>query len=100
MDRNFSRVLEAVSGALSNQKIYTIVLDRGFVKLPIETWDDVSDASMFVKMVQKACGMQIYCIEEIAWGGGKISDEAFKAIGQKKSETEYGRYIRNLHDDG
>lgn len=99
MDRKFSCASEAVSAAISNQKIYTVVLDRGFVELPIETWDDVLDASMFVKMVQKACGMQIYCIEEIAWRRGMISDEAFKIIGQEKSKTEYGRYIRNLYEN-
>ena len=61
----FGVASEAVSAAISSQKIYTVVLDRGFVELPIETWNDVSDASMFVKMVQKACGMQIYCIGKL-----------------------------------
>lgn len=99
IDSHFVCASEAVSAAISSQKIYTVVLDRGFVELPIETWNDVSDASMFVKMVQKACGMQIYCIEEIAWRRGMISDEVFQAIGREKSDTEYGKYIKNLYEN-
>lgn len=96
IDITFDRISEMISRIVQDQVIYTVVLDRGFVEIPIETWNDVSDASMFVKTVQHACGMQIYCIEEIAWRRGMISDEAFDLFGEQNAETEHGRYIRNL----
>jgi glucose-1-phosphate thymidylyltransferase len=76
--------------------IYTVVLDRGFVEIPLTTWDDVMDASSFVKTVQKACGMQIYCIEEIAWRRGMISHEKFIQLGEEKKGTPYGDYILEI----
>lgn len=79
-----------------NDEVYTVILDRGFVEIQIDNWDDVMDASMFVKTVQKACGMQIYCIEEIAWRRGMISHEAFYNLGLEKQGTPYGKYIIDI----
>lgn len=76
--------------------VYTVVLDRGFVEIPLNTWDDVMDASSFVKTVQKACGMQIYCIEEIAWRRGLISHEDFYRMGTEKKDVPCGQYILDI----
>jgi len=76
--------------------LYTVTLDRGFVEIPINDWDDVMDASSFVKTVQKACGMQIYCIEEIAWRRGMISRENIRELGNLQCNTLYGRYILEI----
>ena len=81
---------QGISFAHIQEEIYTVVLDRGFVEIPINTWNDVMDASLFVKTVQKACGMQIYCIEEIAWRRGMISHEDFYRLGLEKQNTPYG----------
>lgn len=85
-----------LSSKILNEEIYTVVLDRGFVEISIDNWDDVMDASFFVKTVQKACGMQIYCIEEIAWRRGMISHEKFRELGISKGNTPYGKYILDI----
>ncbi len=79
-----------------NKRLYTEVLDRGYVEISIDNPDDVVDVSNFVRMVQKACGMNIYCIEEIAWRRGMISLEELEYFGNKKRDTEYGKYILSL----
>jgi glucose-1-phosphate thymidylyltransferase len=79
-----------------NDEVYTVALDRGFVEIPLNTWDDVMDASSFIKTVQKACGMQIYCIEEIAWRRGMISHDEFIAFGEQMKDTPYGKYILEI----
>lgn len=84
---------ESLSYTKIDEEVYTVILDRGFVEIPLNTWDDVMDASSFVKTVQKACGMQIYCIEEIAWRRGMISHKEFLALGEEKKGTPYGDYI-------
>lgn len=76
--------------------LYTEVLDRGYVEMSIDTWEDVSTVSDFVKTVQYACGMEIYCIEEIAWRRGFISKETLKRLGDSKSKSTYGQYILSL----
>ena len=81
---------------IGKEELYTVILDRGFVEIPLNTWNDVMDASLFVKIVQKACGMQIYCIEKIAWRRGFISHDDFIKLGEKKSNVPYGKYILDI----
>lgn len=89
-------VINLSNPALRNELLYTEVLDRGYVEMSVDTPDDVSDVSNYVRMVQKACGMTIYCIEEIAWRRGMISIEKLEKIGQEKADTDYGKYILGL----
>lgn len=79
-----------------NEQLYTEILDRGFVEMPIENRDQVLDVSGFIRLVQKACGMEIYCLEEIAWRRGMISLNKLKEFGLKKQDTNYGKYILSL----
>lgn len=79
-----------------DEPLYTEVLDRGFVDLKIDTIDQALEAAQFVKLVQKSCGMEIYCLEEIAWRRGIISLEKIKEFGMRKKDTVYGRYLLNL----
>ena len=76
--------------------LYTEVLDRGFVEISLDTPDALADAGAFVRTVQRACGMTIYCIEEIAWRRGMITQEQLAEFGRANQQTEYGKYILGL----
>ncbi len=76
--------------------VYTELLDRGFVELPVNTWDDVNEASAFVKTIQKSCGMEIYCLEEIAWRRGMITTEQLKEYGEAQKGNRHGQYLLSL----
>ena len=76
--------------------LYTEVLDRGFVEISIDTWEDVQDASGFVKIVERACGMKLYCLEEIAWRRGMITTERLKALARQQADEEYCAYLLAL----
>lgn len=80
------------------EQIYTEVLDRGFVEMPIDNLDQALDVADFVRLVQNACGMEIYCIEEIAWRRGMIDLEQLREYGIRKRNTKYGRYILSLSE--
>lgn len=84
------------SSNLQESVLYTEVLDRGFVEISIDTWGDVQDASGFVKIVERACGMKLYCIEEIAWRRGMISTERLKNAAMQQADKEYSRYLLGL----
>lgn len=88
-----------VSWLFSVQDVYTEVLDRGFVEIEMNTWEKVSEVSNFVKIVQKHCGMILYCIEEVAWRRGMITTEGIILRGESKKKTEYGKYILSLVRD-
>lgn len=78
------------------KRIFTEVLDRGYVEMSMEDLNQVLDVSNFVRLVQNACGMRIYCIEEIAWRRGMIGFEQLRNRGKAKQHTPYGRYILSL----
>jgi len=86
----------AENSALKNRYLYTEVLDRGFVEISIDTWEDVMEASCFIRIVQRSCGMILYCPEEIAWRRGMISANDLVRLGKKQSALEYGRYLLSL----
>lgn len=79
-------------------ELYVEMLDRGFVEIAIKNWEDVNEASTFIKIVQAKCGMITYCIEEVAWRRGMITLDQLRLLGEQQSNTEYGRYILSLCD--
>ncbi len=81
---------------LKDRYMYTEVLDRGFVEMSIDTWEDVLNASSFVRIVQQACGMNLYCPEEIAWRRGMISTERLVELAWKQSDKDYRAYLLGL----
>ena len=87
-----------LSDYANNNDLYVQMLDRGFVEIEIDNWDNVHEASTFIKIVQDKCGMNVYCIEEVAWRRGFISIEKLKIHGERYSQTEYGVYIKSLYD--
>lgn len=91
-DNHFSINLEA----FRENELYTETLDRGFVEMKMDTAAEILNVSLLIKLIQEACGMEIYCLEEIAWRRGMITLDDLKRFGQKKSDTEYGRYILDL----
>ena len=86
--------MNVVNGIMSDDNIYTEVAPRGFVELPINTWEDVAEASGFIKTIQKSCGMELFCLEEIAWRRGMITTEELIGFGNRGNP--HGEYILNL----
>ena len=86
----------ADNSALKNRYLYTEVLDRGFVEITIDTWEDVINASSFVRIIQQSCGMNLYCLEEIAWRRGMISTEKLLELAQKQKDKKLQLYLSGL----
>jgi glucose-1-phosphate thymidylyltransferase len=71
-------------------------LGRGYAWLDTGTHDSLLEASEFVRTVQKRQGIQVACLEEIAYEQGFISAEAVRARGEVLAKTSYGQYLLNL----
>ncbi len=93
---NESDIPSYISRYASDNEVYVQMLDRGFVEIEVDTWANVQEASTFMKIVQDKCGMNVYCIEEVAWRRGLISLEQLKQHGEEQADTEYGDYILSL----
>ena len=87
---------EDLSSFIGGHEAFVEMLDRGFVEIEVDDWNDVQDASVFLRIVQEKCGMNVYCLEEVAWRRGFISLEQMEAFGTRKKDTEYGAYILSL----
>ena len=71
-------------------------MGRGFAWLDTGTPDRLVEASEFVRTLQKRQGVQIACLEEIAFANGLISRAQLRDRGQALGNTEYGRYLLGL----
>ena len=73
-------------------------LGRGYAWLDTGTHDSLIEASEFVRTVQKRQGVQIACLEEIAYENGFITTEQLLARAKLFEKTDYGRYLTRLVD--
>ena len=81
---------------MMDRYLYTEVLDRGFVEIRMDSWEAVLSVSGFVKIVEQACGMNLYCLEEIAWRRGLITTEQLGELARKKDNKDHGNYLLRL----
>jgi len=72
------------------------VMDRGMAWLDTGTFDSLSDASEFVRVIEKRQDTKIGCIEEIAYRMGFINREELMALAEKYIKSGYGKYLKNL----
>lgn len=84
---------------LKRKALKVELLGRGIAWLDTGTPSNMLKAGIFVETVQKRQGLQISCLEEIAWRRGLITDEQLKQIGLELSHTDYGKYILALLEE-
>ena len=71
-------------------------LGRGFAWLDTGTHDSLMEASEFVRTVQKRQGIQIACLEEIAYESGLIDLARLNERIALFGATAYGAYLKKL----
>ena len=74
-------------------------LGRGYAWLDTGTHDSLVEASEFVRTIQKRQGVQVACLEEIAFMNGFIDREHVLARAKIFHNSSYGHYLRRLIDD-
>ena len=72
------------------------VMDRGTAWLDTGTFDSLSDASEFVRVIEKRQDTKIGCIEEVAYNMGFIDRKQLREIAQKYIKSGYGQYLLKL----
>lgn len=75
-------------------KVQTLL--RGFAWLDTGTHDSLSEASIFIEVIEKRQGLKIACLEEIAYRKGWIDADTLKVVAQPMAKNAYGQYLLNL----
>jgi len=81
---------------LEQGDLHVGVMDRGTAWLDTGTFDSLSDASEYVRVIEKRQATKIGCIEEVAFRRGFINSEQLKVLVKKYIKSGYGLYLETL----
>ena len=76
------------------------VLGQGFEWLDTGTHDSLSEASIYVEVLEKRQGLKIACLEEIAFRKGWITEDTLRSVARTMSNNPYGQYLLRLVEKG
>ncbi len=81
---------------LEKKRLHVGVMDRGTAWLDTGTFDSLSDATEFVRVIEKRQDTKIGCIEEVAFRHGFIDAQQLSALAEKYIKSGYGMYLKSL----
>ncbi len=81
---------------LKRGKLQVGVMNRGTAWLDTGTFDSLSDACEFVRVIEKRQSQKIGCIEEIAYRMGFIDHARLMQLADRYAKSGYGEYLRKV----
>ena len=72
------------------------LFNRGFAWFDTGTFDSLSDASNYIETIEKRQGLQIACLEEIAYDNKWITKKQLIDAGNKMAKNDYGQYLISI----
>ena len=73
-------------------------LGRGYAWLDTGTMDSLFEAGEFVRTVQRAQGLPIAIVEEIAYENGWITREQLLESARRYGKSPYGKHLQDIAD--
>lgn len=83
---------------LKRDKLNARLLGRGFAWMDTGTIDSLTEASMFIQMIEKRQGIKISVPEEIAYRNNWIDKEQLIVSAGKYGKSSYGEYLIKVAD--
>ncbi len=74
-------------------------LGRGYAWLDTGTHDAMLDAANFIRTIETRQGLQVACLQEIAYENGWMTKEQVRDSIQDLLKTEYGQYLQKLLEE-
>ena len=97
-DRGEYEITDINKAYLKKNMLKVAILDRGTAWLDTGTFDSLSDASEFVRVIEKRQGTKIGCIEEIAYHRKFITRDQLLEQADILAKSGYGNYLKKVLD--
>lgn len=81
---------------LDQRELKMQVMSRGFAWLDTGTHEALTEATEFVKAVEKRTSLKIACLEEVAYRMGYISKAQLQTHSEQYKKSGYGAYLKKL----
>lgn len=81
---------------LNRHELKLQVLSRGYAWLDTGTHEAMTEATEFVKAVEKRTSLKIACVEEIAFKQGFINRSDLEGLSLGLEKSEYGKYLKKI----
>ncbi|HXE10084.1 MAG TPA: glucose-1-phosphate thymidylyltransferase RfbA [Verrucomicrobiae bacterium] len=91
-------ITSVLDAYLQKGKLKVSLFDRGTAWLDTGTFDSMSDASEYIRVMEKRTGIKIGCIEEAAFRRGFIDKTQLREIAEPLKKSGYGHYLLSLAD--
>ncbi|WP_454811325.1 glucose-1-phosphate thymidylyltransferase RfbA [Paenarthrobacter nitroguajacolicus] len=98
-DRGELEITDVNKTYLERGKLQVEVLRRGTAWLDTGTFEDLSDASNFIRTVENRQGLKVGAPEEIAWRSGFLTDDELRERAEPLVKSGYGAYLLELLED-
>jgi glucose-1-phosphate thymidylyltransferase len=79
--------------------LHVEVLGRGFAWLDTGTIDSLLQASNFIQTLQERQGLQVACLEEVAFKMGFLDAGRVRALAQTLGKSAYADYLRRMLEE-
>ncbi|MCF8295973.1 MAG: glucose-1-phosphate thymidylyltransferase RfbA [Saprospiraceae bacterium] len=89
-------IISLMQAYLDLGELQLVKMRRGMAWLDTGTHESLLEAAQFVEIIEKRQGLQIACIEEIAWRQGFITTEQMRKIAETYGKSAYGEYLRGI----
>ena len=84
---------------LRRGQLHVEVFKRGYAWLDTGTHDSMLDAANFIRTVETRQGLQIACLQEIAYENGWMTKDDIRESVKDMLKTEYGQYLLRLIEE-
>ena len=84
---------------LRRGQLHVEIFKRGYAWLDTSTHDSMLDAANFIRTVETRQGLQIACLQEIAYENGWMTKDDIRESVKDMLKTEYGQYLLRLVEE-
>lgn len=95
-ERGELEITDIIDQYLNAETLKVEVMGRGTAWLDTGTLDDLLDAALYIRAIEKRQGLKVCCPGEIAFRMGYIDEKGIKKLAKPLKKSGYGEYLLSL----